>query len=150
MLEGGCGRGVVAKGRSPLRPPRTRLEVQRLLQAGRGHGIKCTDAVLVKALHRSREGCLRPLFANIFVHECSCAERVQPLAVRPPTHHTHTHVHTEPAPSAAHGSQHTGMGMRLSWLTMEVETKTSAMDAPRERKPPAVPAAARNSPQSAC
>ena len=45
-----------------------------------------------------------------------------------------------PAAARSARCQLTGMGMRLSWLTMEVLTKMSAMAAPRERKPPAVPA----------
>ena len=47
------------------------------------------------------------------------------LALHPPS----THIRT-------------GMGMRRSWLTMAVLTYTSAMAAPRDRNPPAVPTAA--------
>lgn len=151
-----CPANIAAHSTAELHPP-TRFEAQRLLQVWRRDGIERALSILVKALQR---GAASPAGARQRrrndqrkgIRDGGLAHRLQSRShVAALLKSAQSHRHGTAAPKDPHHKEQrhavlrqqqrlTGMGMRRSWLTMPVDTNTSAMAAPRDRKPPAVPA----------
>lgn len=135
--------------------PPTRFEAQRLLQVRRGDGVKGSYPILVKPLQQWR--------AQLAQHKGSSQEQQHHRRWAAAGASAQRHGGAEPPSQAEEHTSRlalqsnqpimgldqwrvnqkvalTGMGMRRSWLTMPVDTNTSAMAAPRDRNPPAVPA----------